>query len=159
VIDVVFLDIDGVLTDGAVYIDAAGNETKRILFDDIDAIFAMKREGIKIGFITGENNDFCKYIYRRLEPDFFSTGCKNKLSEAKKIIKEAGLDVKRMCYVGDSRKDIELLNFVKYSFVPQDADERVQSSAMHVLQSARGKGVIREVADFVISKNMSSQPK
>ena len=61
-IEAVFLDIDGILTDGAVYVDASGNETKRIFFDDIDAIFAMKREGIKIGFITGENNDFCKYI-------------------------------------------------------------------------------------------------
>ena len=42
-IEAVFLDIDGVLTDGAVYIDVSGNETKRILFDDIDAIFE-KRE-------------------------------------------------------------------------------------------------------------------
>ena len=58
-IEAIFLDIDGVLTDGAVYVDASGNETKRILFDDIDAIFKLKRSGIKIGFITGEDNDFC----------------------------------------------------------------------------------------------------
>ena len=38
-IEAVFLDIDGVLTDGAVYVDASGNETKRILFDDFGCVF------------------------------------------------------------------------------------------------------------------------
>ena len=50
-IDTVLLDIDGILTDGAVYVDSTGKETKRILFDDIDAIFELKRAGVKIGFI------------------------------------------------------------------------------------------------------------
>ena len=58
-INTVLLDIDGVLTDGAVYVSADGKETKRILFEDIDAIFALKRAGLKIGFITGEDNEFC----------------------------------------------------------------------------------------------------
>ena len=58
-IEAVFLDIDGVLTDGAIYVDASGNETKRILFDDIDAVFELKRAGLKIGFITGEETSFC----------------------------------------------------------------------------------------------------
>ena len=61
-IKAVFLDIDGVLTDGAVYVDASGVETKKILIDDIDAIFELKRAGIKIGFITGEDNEFCQYV-------------------------------------------------------------------------------------------------
>ena len=39
---VVLLDIDGILTDGAVYVDSLGKETKRIQFDDIDAIFKLK---------------------------------------------------------------------------------------------------------------------
>ena len=59
-IDTVLLDVDGVLTDGAVYVDSSGKETKRILFDDIDAVFELKRAGIKIGFITGEDNEKSK---------------------------------------------------------------------------------------------------
>ena len=145
-IDAAFFDIDGVLTDGAVYVDAQGNETKRILFDDIDAIFELKRSGVKIGFITGEDTDFCKYVQRRFEPDFFFTGCKDKLAVFKKLIGETGLDKNRVCYVGDSRKDIELLQFVEYSFVPSDVDLEVQESSKNVLQTPRGKGVIKEVA-------------
>ncbi len=44
-VEIIFLDIDGILTDGAVYVDASGKETKRILFEDIDAIVALKRAG------------------------------------------------------------------------------------------------------------------
>jgi len=43
-----------VLTDGAVYVDELGKETKRILFEDINAIFDLKRIGLKFGFSTGK---------------------------------------------------------------------------------------------------------
>ena len=64
-VDTVLLDVDGILTDGAVYVDSSGKETKRILFEDIDAIFDLKRAGVKIGFITGEDNEFCEYLKNR----------------------------------------------------------------------------------------------
>lgn len=51
-IDTVFFDIDGVLTDGMVYVDSDGKESKRISFDDIDAVFELKRAGVQVGFIT-----------------------------------------------------------------------------------------------------------
>ena len=149
-IDTVLLDIDGILTDGAVYVDATGKETKRILFDDIDAIFKLKRAGIKIGFITGENTEFCHYVQERFGPDFFLAGCKNKLVAFKKLSEEYRLDRKKVCYVGDSEKDKELLSFVKYSYAPADASEAVRNSAKIVLKAARGQGVIRELAGKVL---------
>ena len=149
-IDAVFLDIDGILTDGAVYVDALGKETKRILFDDIDAIFKLKRAGIKIGFITGENNDFCSYVQKRFEPDFFLAGCKNKLEAFKKLSEEHQLDKEKICYAGDSEKDKDLLSFVKYSYAPADADDSVRSSAKTVLEASRGRGVIRELTGKVL---------
>ena len=150
-IDAVFLDIDGVLTDGAVYVDAHGNETKKILFDDIDAVFELKRSGMKIGFITGEDTEFCKYIQRRFEPDFFLTGCKDKLAAFKQLVGETGLDKSRVCYVGDSKKDIDLLRFVKYSFVPADVELKVRESSKTILETSRGKGVIKEVARQILN--------
>ena len=74
-VQIVFLDIDGVLTDGAVYVDEHGKETKRILFEDINAIFDLKRAGLKFGFITGENNTFCDYLDKRFSPIIFLKGC------------------------------------------------------------------------------------
>jgi YrbI family 3-deoxy-D-manno-octulosonate 8-phosphate phosphatase len=151
VIDAVFFDIDGVLTDGAVYVDAQGNETKRILFDDIDAIFELKRSGIKVGFITGEDTEFCKYVQRRFKPDFFFTGCKDKLATFKQLMGETGLEMGQVCYVGDSKKDIELLRFVQYSFVPSDVELKVRESSKIVLETCRGKGVVQEVVQQILN--------
>jgi YrbI family 3-deoxy-D-manno-octulosonate 8-phosphate phosphatase len=152
VISEVFLDIDGVLTDGAVYVDAAGKETKRILFDDIDAIFKLKRAGIKIGFITGEDNDFCEYVKNRFSPNFFIAGCKDKLAAFKKLAGEEGLDKNNVCYAGDAERDIELLKYVGHSFTPGDVDPVIKSSAKTVLRSSRGQGVIKELSNFILSE-------
>ena len=148
-IDAVFLDIDGVLTDGAVYVNASGNETKKILFEDIDAVFAFKRAGIKVGFITGEETSFCNYVRNRFQPDFFVSGCKDKLTAFKKLAGESGLDKDRVCYAGDSKRDIDLLKYTAYSFAPADAHPTVKQSAKTVLKSSRGQGVVQEIAEHI----------
>jgi 3-deoxy-D-manno-octulosonate 8-phosphate phosphatase (KDO 8-P phosphatase) len=158
-ITTVFLDIDGVLTDGAVYVDASGNETKRIIFDDIDAVFEMKRAGLKIGFLTGEDNEFCKYVQRRFSPDFFAAGCKDKLGACKKILEENNLDANSACFVGDSRKDIDLLKYLSLSFTPADVGRDVQESSKIILKTQRGQGVIREVANYILSGDNASLKK
>mgnify|MGYP005638946887 FL=1 len=151
-IEAVFLDIDGVLTDGAVYVDTSGNETKRILFDDIDAVYEMKRAGLKIGFITGEDTSFCKFVKKRFSPDFFVTGCKDKLGALKKILLETGLDKSQVCYAGDSKRDVPLLEFLPLSFTPSDVDDSIKSSAKIVLKTQRGNGVINEIAMQILTK-------
>jgi 3-deoxy-D-manno-octulosonate 8-phosphate phosphatase (KDO 8-P phosphatase) len=153
VIDAVFLDIDGVLTDGTVWVDAGGNETKRIAFDDIDAVFELKRAKIKVGFITGEDNKFCQYVRDRFCPDFFLSGCSDKLNAFKRLAQEAGLNTAKVCYVGDSKKDIELLKYVNYSCVPADVDQQIKEAAKVVLKASRGNGVIKEVAERVLLNN------
>ena len=149
-VEIVFLDIDGILTDGAVYVDASGKETKKILFEDIDAIFELKRAGLKIGFITGEDNEFCDYVYRRFTPDFLIRGCKDKLGAFKKLAEEIGLEIEKACYAGDSKRDMELLEFVGRSFAPADSSEQVRNSANEVLKASRGEGVIRELVDIIL---------
>ena len=149
---VVLLDIDGILTDGAVYVDSLGKETKRIQFDDIDAIFKLKRSGIKVGFITGEDNNFCQYVKNRFSPDFFLVGCKDKLESFKKLAKENQLDKNTVCYAGDSEKDTELLEYVGYSFAPDDVDPIVKNSAKTLLKVSRGRGVIKELTEIILQK-------
>ncbi len=151
-VKVVLLDIDGVLTDGAVYVDSSGKESKRILFDDIDAVFAMKRAGLKVGFITGEDNEFCEFVKKRFDPDFFVAGCKDKLAACMNLMAEAGLDPESACYAGDSKKDIPLLEYLPLSFAPSDVIPAVKKAAKLVLDSGRGNGVVQEIADHVLAE-------
>ena len=149
-VKVIFLDIDGILTDGSVYVDAFGNEIKRIQFDDIDAIFRLKRAGIKIGFITGEDNEFCQYVKKRFSPEYFLSGCKDKLVAFQKLAKENELEKHIIGYAGDSERDIDLLKHVEFSFVPNDVDLEIKKSAKIILKAARGQGVIKELTALIL---------
>lgn len=151
-INTALFDIDGILTDGAVYVDSTGKETKKILFEDIDAIFDIKRSGLKIGFITGEDNEFCDYVNRRFSPDFIIRGCKDKLNGFKTLAAKYGLDKTQVCYAGDTKSDIELLKFVGESFAPADSSAAVKEAAKEVLTVSRGEGVIQEVAIKILKE-------
>ncbi len=150
-IKAVLLDIDGVLTDGTVTVNSRGEESKTMSFDDIDAIFELKRNGIKIGFITGEDNQFTEYVRQRFSPDFFITGCKDKLAAFRKLAKESPWDKSDVCYLGDSKKDVALLKFLPHSFAPGDADAEVKAAAKNVLKASRGRGAIKELAHHVLA--------
>jgi 3-deoxy-D-manno-octulosonate 8-phosphate phosphatase (KDO 8-P phosphatase) len=149
-IKAVFLDIDGVLTDGTVLIDSTGGESKRISFDDIDAVFRIKRAGIAIGFLTGESTPFCDYVQRRFEPDFFERGCKDKVAAVKNLLSARRLTLEQVCFVGDSLHDVPLLEYLPNSFVPMDVSDEVKVAAKHVLPAERGKGVVRALASILM---------
>jgi len=149
-IKAVFLDVDGVLTDGTVLIDSSGAELKRISFDDIDGVFRIRRAGIGIGFLTGESTAFCDYVQRRFEPDFFVRGCKDKVAAMKTILASHGLSPDDVCFVGDSLHDCALLTYLRHSFVPMDVAEEVKACAHHVLPAARGKGVVMALARILV---------
>lgn len=152
-INAAFFDIDGVLTDGMVYVGSKGDEIKRISFKDIDAIFALKRAGVRIGFITGEDDNFSEYVKKRFSPDFFKSACKDKLSYFKEIENDGKVNRSATCFVGDSEKDIELLSYLDYSFVPYDVDDEIKIAAKYVTQAVRGNGVIKEVTKFIFARN------
>lgn len=152
-------DIDGVLTDGMVYIDKDGNETKRISFADIDAVFELKRKGVKIGFITGEDNKFSKYVQERFSPDFFISGCRDKLSCFKELAEKYKIETVSACFAGDSPKDAELLQYLNITFAPANSHEEARKSAKFITRSSRGDGVIREVAQFILNGNASEEFK
>ena len=149
-IKAVFLDIDGVLTDGTVLIDSTGGESKRISFDDIDAVFRIKRAGIAIGFLTGESTPFCDYVQRRFEPEFFERGCKDKVAAVKTFLSSWRLTIEQVCFVGDSLHDVPLLEYLPNSFVPMDVSDEVKVAARHVLPARRGEGVVRALASILV---------
>jgi D-sedoheptulose 7-phosphate isomerase len=152
VVGLALFDIDGVLTDGKVYV-VDGKEAKNIAYEDIDAIFRLKRAGIRIGFITGEPaNSFADYVCQRFNPDYFICDSKNKIDDYSKLN-----NIKPACFVGDSEKDIGLLRAVEYSYCPADAPEEVKRAAKHILKAKRGDGVIREVADIILNGAVSTE--
>ena len=144
-IKLVLLDIDGVLTNGKITVDSRGNEYKTIDFKDIDAVFEMKRRGISVGLITGEATPITSFFKKRFKPDFFYSGCKDKVKALKEILYKAKIDIKDVCYVGDSKHDISIMKLVKLSACPANATPEVKALARINLDSRGGEGCIWEL--------------
>ena len=148
-IKLVILDIDGVITDGKVQIDSKGNESKQIDFMDIDAIFELKRKGYKLGIITGEDAPINDYFNRRFKPDFFYSSCKDKVSAVKEVMNKDGYKREEICFVGDSKYDIDTVEYVGLGVCPNNASENVKKKADVILNSNGGDGCIMELVNIL----------
>ena len=82
-IELLALDIDGVITDGKVTVGAHGEETKGIAFRDLDALGKARREGLKIALVTGESGALQAAIAERLNADFAERGAHARLTAAR----------------------------------------------------------------------------
>lgn len=148
-IKLVLLDIDGVLTNGKVSIDSGGKEYKTIDFKDIDAVFEMKRRGYKIGLLTGEATEITLFFKERFKPDFFYNGCKNKPAALKEILEATGFTVNNVCYVGDGKYDVPVMELIKYAACPANAIPEVKAIASIKLQARGGDGCIWELLEYL----------
>jgi YrbI family 3-deoxy-D-manno-octulosonate 8-phosphate phosphatase len=151
-IKLVLLDIDGVLTDGKVTVDSNGNEYKTINFKDIDAVFEMKRRKLLVGLITGESTPITLVFKERFKPDFFYNGCKHKLEAVQKILKQTGISAENVCYVGDSKHDLEVMKLVKFSACPSSAILKVKKLAKIKLRACGGEGCVWEILGLIKKK-------
>jgi len=152
-IKLVLLDVDGVITDGKVQIDSKGHESKQVDFKDIDAIFELKRKGYKLGIITGESTSINKYFVHRFKPDFFHVSCKDKVSAIRKIQDNTGYKKEEICFVGDSKYDIDAIKYAGLGVCPNNAVENVKKMADIILNSNGGDGCIMELVGFLDKYN------
>ena len=143
-------DIDGVLTDGKVTFDAAGNETKTVNFTDMDAMGNFRRAGIKIGLITGEKTPIVEYFKKRFRPDYFICGCHTKDEAVKQLMIEHGFVPEEICYIGDGKYDLPVMPLVRISACPANAIREVKAAAKLNLQTRGGDGVIKELWDLFV---------
>lgn len=154
-IKILFLDIDGVITDGKVCIDERGKEFKVINFIDIDAIFEAKRSGLLIGFITGESGKITEYFRERFKPDYFISGCKNKKKAIEEIIISDSLQASEICYIGDSRHDLEAIEYVGLGLATANAQDVIKKASDHVLSLSGGCGAVQEALNYILQLNKS----
>lgn len=151
-IKLVILDIDGVITDGKVYFDAEGREIKTINYKDIDTIFQIKKN-YKLAFITGENSDMSNYFQKRFNPDFFYKGIKDKINIIREIEKKLNIDKSEICFVGDSKHDLEAIKYVGLGVCPKDAVDEVKEITDVILEKKCGDSCLAELINILDKVN------
>ncbi len=150
-IRVLALDIDGVLTNGEVRFDEDGRESKALFFRDIDAVFAAKREGLRVVLVTGESSPLVDVIARRLDVTDVYRDAKDKGAALRAVAHDLGVPLEEICFVGDAPRDAPALDIVGLGLAPADAAEEALAAADRVLASNGGRGAVGEAIALVLA--------
>jgi 3-deoxy-D-manno-octulosonate 8-phosphate phosphatase (KDO 8-P phosphatase) len=142
-------DVDGVLTDGAVFM-GNGVETKRFNIRDGLGLRLLQKEGIKVGWISRRPSTATGQRAQDLRIDFLHQSEGSKAAAVEAILVETGLTWTDVCYVGDDIVDLSVMKRAGVAVAVADAIVEVKTMADHVTRAAGGHGAVREVVELIL---------
>jgi 3-deoxy-D-manno-octulosonate 8-phosphate phosphatase (KDO 8-P phosphatase) len=146
-IRLIAFDFDGVFTDNKVYVFQDGSEAVCCFRGDGIGLDKLKRLGIETVIISTEPNPIVGVRSRKLDIRCVQ-GCNDKRAALEAIVKELGLTIEQVAYVGNDLNDLTCLAAVGLPMVVQDAHPDVLAVALYRTQVAGGQGAVREVCDL-----------
>lgn len=150
-IKMIITDFDGIVTDNCVYISDDFSMTRKLNFKDVMAFSILKKNGYKIGIISGEKNAAIEILAKKFEIEEVHQNIRNKIEVLKSIVAKYELSKDEFVYIGDDINDIECLEYAKYKITASHAVDKVKAlDGIQVFQNKSGDGAFREVADCLI---------
>jgi len=150
-IEMIGMDVDGVLTRGDIVIMESGEEIKSWNVKDRLGFNLARRTGnLKFAWISGRG---CKQVEERakeLKIEAVRLKRMDKNEAFEEILKEFKLKAENFAYIGDDLIDIPVLKKAGLSFCPKDAPEEVKQIVDYVTKAEGGQGVLREVIEMIL---------
>jgi len=181
-IKIILFDVDGVLTDGTIWLvpgPAGGKvleeigsktsigfgvnsatmvEAKGYSAHDGTAISLARLGGLKCGVITKRISETVATRARDLKLEFIYQGCAFKMQAIREIVEKEGVALDEICYVGDDVIDLPAMREVGFAVAVANARERVKAEAHFVTPNAGGYGGARDAVEFILeSKGVLDQ--
>lgn len=152
-IQLVIFDVDGVLTDGLLYFNDAGQETKAFHSRDGLGMRLLMDHGIKAAILTGRQSELVLHRARNLQMDMSLVyqGYRDKRPAFKDLLQHTGLKPEQIAYVGDDLVDLPVMKQVGLAIAVQDAHPMVKQHAHWVTEHAGGLGAARDTCELILS--------
>lgn len=151
-IQLLVLDVDGVLTDGTLIINADGSESKSFSALDGHGIRMWQRAGLKVAFLSGRNCESTKHRAEQLEVDYCFQNCYDKLPILEELLEKSGLRKEAIAYIGDDLTDLPVIRYVGFGAAAANATDEVKRYADYVTSRPGGSGAVREVIEYILKE-------
>lgn len=143
------LDVDGVLTDGGVYLLEDGQQLRRFDIKDGLGLKRVLECGIQVVILSTSNVKIVQHRARALGIEDVFLNVVDKKAVLERICQRRDMGLKAVAYMGDDLTDLPVLQAVGFPCAPADAVEAVKEAAVYVTQAAGGRGAVREVCDLL----------
>jgi 3-deoxy-D-manno-octulosonate 8-phosphate phosphatase (KDO 8-P phosphatase) len=152
-IKLIVFDVDGVLTDGKLYIGSDGEEYKAFHTQDGMGISLARYTGVKTAIITGRKSEAVTKRAKELKFDYVHQGIHDKLSILKEMAAEMEISMEEVCYIGDDINDLPILREVGFAAAPSNAVPLVKEQVHFVAPSKGGEGAVREIIEEILQQS------
>ncbi|RTL40925.1 MAG: 3-deoxy-D-manno-octulosonate 8-phosphate phosphatase [Burkholderiales bacterium] len=149
-IKLAIFDVDGVLTDGRIYISDAGEDFKAFNTLDGHGLKSLQQVGIVPVIITGRDSPAVRRRVADLGLDHAVYGARDKLAAAEPLLAALGASWGEVAAMGDDWPDLPLMTRAGFACAPPGAHAEVLAIAHHVTRAAGGHGAAREYCDLLL---------
>lgn len=147
---VLCLDVDGVLTDGSLYIDDHGNEMKRFHVRDGSGVRMWMLMGYEVVIITGRSGMAVRHRANELGVRMVIQGAADKESAFHDALKQLGASAKQVAIVADDVPELPIIRAAGYAIAVADAVDEVQRACDFVTDRPGGHAAVREAIEHLL---------
>ena len=149
-IKLVVFDVDGVLTDGSLFVGDDGQEYKAFHSRDGLGMKMLRKSGVEIGIITARTSEVVKHRMENLDIQHVYQGRLDKLPALQELIAKLGLSFEQTAYVGDDVVDLPVMRQVGLAIAVQDAHPLAKQHAHWQTPHGGGRGAARDVCELIM---------
>lgn len=145
------LDVDGVLTDGKITVNAQGEELVTFDIHDGYGIKCLQKAGVDIAIISGRNTKAVAHRLAWLGVTHVFLGQHEKLTAFETLLKKLNIRAEEVTFIGDDLPDIPLMQKVGLAITVQNATIIPKQTAQYCTSRSGGNGAVREVCDLILA--------
>jgi 3-deoxy-D-manno-octulosonate 8-phosphate phosphatase (KDO 8-P phosphatase) len=149
-VELLLLDVDGVLTDGTIIYTHDGGESKGFNTQDGFGLRILQDAGVAVGLITARTSEAVSRRAADLGFAHLYQGRKDKGAVYQEILIKTGLSPEQTSYMGDDLLDLPLLLTAGCSFAPANAVAEVRQRVHYTTVQSGGHGAVREVCELIL---------
>ncbi|MDA1106827.1 MAG: 3-deoxy-manno-octulosonate-8-phosphatase KdsC [Proteobacteria bacterium] len=149
-IKLVVFDVDGVLTDGSLYLGDDGQEYKAFHSRDGHGMKMLKRTGVHIAVITGRTSQVVAHRMANVGVEHVYQGHTDKLPAFETLLAKLGVEAQQTAFVGDDVVDLPAMRRAGLAIAVQDAHPLVKAHAHWQTPSPGGRGAARDVCELIM---------
>jgi 3-deoxy-D-manno-octulosonate 8-phosphate phosphatase (KDO 8-P phosphatase) len=151
------LDVDGVLTDGGLYYNDQGEESKKFNVKDGMGLKLVMQAGIQVAIISASESMAIHYRAKVLGIQHVFRGVEDKLATLKDLCQRLNLQPSQVAHVGDDVNDLMIFDWVGCPLTVADAMPINREKAIYTTSLGGGQGAVREICDLLLSLQSSAQ--
>ncbi len=143
-------DVDGVFTDGTLYLGPSGEAFKAFNILDGHGVKMLQSAGVAAAILSGRSSEAVALRSRELGIEHVLQGIGDKVAAFERLTASLGIDAASCAFVGDDLPDLEVMRRCGFAVAVANAVDGVKAAAHYVTRASGGRGAVREFCELVL---------